>query len=170
MLSSVKIEQLLTVEAHIVELSNLLIQTVEDGASIGFLPPLHPTEANEYWKDVLNTETILLVAKIDNHIVGSIQLHLNTKQNGSHRAEIAKLMTNPNYRRMGIGRQLMKQAEERAKREGRTVLVLDTREGDPSNLLYSALGYIEAGKIPYYAKSANGELHATVFYYKTLMD
>lgn len=169
-LNSVKIEPLLSVEGHLEELSELLIQTVEDGASIGFLPPLHISEAKAYWEDVLNTDTILFVAKINDHVVGSIQLHLHTKQNGSHRAEIAKLMTNTNYRRMGIGRQLMKEAEERAKKEGRTLIVLDTREGDPSNLLYSSLGYIEAGKIPYYAKSANGELHATVFYFKVLTD
>ncbi|MFC7684474.1 GNAT family N-acetyltransferase [Ureibacillus sp. GCM10028918] len=166
----VKIEQLLSVEGHIEELSELLVQVVEEGASIGFLPPLQITEAKAYWENVLNQEVILFVAKINNRIVGSIQLHLSTKQNGSHRAEIAKLMTDTNYRRMGIGRQLMKEAEEQAKHGGRTLIVLDTREGDPSNLLYSSLGYLEAGKIPYYAKSANGELHATVYYYKVLTD
>lgn len=169
-LSSVKIEQVLSADEYIEELSDLLIQTVEDGASIGFLPSLQISEARAYWKNALNPGVILLVAKIDHYIVGSIQLHLSTKQNGSHRAEIAKLMTNTNYRRMGIGRQLMMEAEERAKLEGRTLIVLDTREGDPSNLLYSAMGYTEAGKIPYYAESANGELHATVFYYKVLTD
>ncbi|WP_425609191.1 GNAT family N-acetyltransferase [Ureibacillus aquaedulcis] len=169
-MNPVKIEQLLSVEGHIEELSELLVGVVEDGASIGFLPPLLISEAKAYWENAVNPDVILFAAKIDNRIVGSIQLHLSSKQNGTHRAEIAKLMTNTNYRRMGIGRQLMKEAEERAKQEGRTLIVLDTREGDPSNLLYSSLGYREAGKIPYYAKSANDELHATVFYYKVLID
>jgi ribosomal protein S18 acetylase RimI-like enzyme len=168
LVSDVKIEQLISIGEHIDELSELLIQIVEDGASIGFLPPLKHSEAIKYWENALNPEVILFVAKINNQIVGSVQLHLCTKQNGSHRAEIAKLMTHPNYRRNGIGRSLMQKAEERAKQEGRSLLVLDTREGDPSNHLYTSIGYIQAGRIPNYAKSASGELHATIFYYKNL--
>jgi ribosomal protein S18 acetylase RimI-like enzyme len=165
----VKIEQLTSIEEHMDELSELLIQVVEDGASIGFLPPLMISGAKKYWQNSLTPEVILFVAKINNQIVGSVQLHLCTKQNGGHRAEIAKLMTHPHYRRNGIGRSLMQKAEERAKQEGRSLLVLDTREGDPSNLLYTSMGYIRAGRIPHYAKSASGELHATILYYKQLI-
>ncbi|MED1421587.1 GNAT family N-acetyltransferase [Bacillus smithii] len=170
LISELKIEQLISIEEHIDELSELLMQVVDDGASIGFLPPLSFSDAKIYWKNVLNPEVILFVAKINHQIAGTVQLHLCTKQNGSHRAEIAKLMTHPIYRRNGIGRLLMNKAEEEAKKVGRSLLVLDTREGDPSNLLYSSIGYIQAGKIPYYAKSANGELHSTVFYYKVISD
>lgn len=166
LVNDVEIEQLKSIEVHIDGLSELLIQVVEDGASIGFLPPLKPSEATTYWQDVLSPEVILFVAKINNQIVGSVQLHLSTKQNGGHRAEIAKLMIHPNYRRNGIGRLLMLKAEERARQEGRSLLILDTREGDPSNHLYTSIGYIQAGKIPGYVKSANGELHATIVYYK----
>lgn len=170
LVSDVKIEQLHSIEEHVDELSELLMQVVDDGASIGFLPPLQFLDAEIYWKNVLNPEMLLFVAKINNQIVGSVQLQLCTKQNGGHRAEIAKLMTHPNYRRNSIGRLLMNKAEERAKQEGRSLLVLDTREGDPSNLLYSSIGYIQAGKIPYYAKSANGELHSTIFYFKVISE
>ena len=168
LVNTVEIEQVKTIEEHVDELSELLIQVVEDDASIGFLPPLPFSEANRYWRNVLNPEVILFAAKINNQIVGSVQLQLCTKQNGGHRAEIAKLMTHPTYQRNGIGRSLMIHAEERAKQESRSLLTLDTREGDASNLLYSAMGYIQAGKIPYYAKSANGELHSTVIYYKSI--
>jgi len=164
----VSIERVYSIEEYIEQLSELLILVVEDGASIGFLPPLQLSDATSYWENVLDPDVVLYVAKIGDQIVGSIQLQLCTKQNGSHRAEIAKLMTHNQYRRKGIGRLLMKEAEELAKEEGRSLIVLDTREGDPSNLLYSSMGYIEAGKIPNYALSANGELHATVFYYKEL--
>jgi ribosomal protein S18 acetylase RimI-like enzyme len=168
MVSKFHIEQLKLIEEHVDELSELLIQVVEDGASIGFLPPLNSTDSVEYWNNIKSPEVVLFVAKINNKIVGSVQLHLCTKQNGGHRAEIAKLMTHPNYRRNGIGRSLMEKAEERSKQEGRTLLVLDTREGDPSNHLYTSIGYIQAGRIPNYAISANGELHATILYYKSL--
>ncbi|WP_342599415.1 GNAT family N-acetyltransferase [Psychrobacillus sp. FSL H8-0483] len=168
MINEVKIEQLITTEEQMEELSELLIQVVDDGASVGFLPPLDLLDAMTYWEDVLNPGVILFVAKRNNRIIGSIQLHLCAKQNGIHRAEIAKLMTHPSYRRNGIGRLLMKAAEERAVEEERSLLVLDTREGDPSTHLYTSLGFISAGKIPNYAKSATGELHATIFYYKTI--
>ncbi|QUG41953.1 GNAT family N-acetyltransferase [Psychrobacillus sp. INOP01] len=161
-----KIERLYTIEDYLEELSELLIKTVEDGASIGFLSPMESLVALNYWKTVLSPEVTLLVAKSNNKIVGSVQLHLSTKQNGSHRAEIAKLMTHPKYRRSGIGRLLMQKSEEIARNEGRSLIVLDTREGDPSNFLYTSLGYSRAGRIPDYAKSVNGELAATIFYYK----
>ena len=62
----------------------------------------------------------------------------------------------------------MEKAENRAAREGRSLIVLDTREGDASNNLYTSLGYIQAGKIPGYAKSATGEMSTTIFYYKRI--
>jgi ribosomal protein S18 acetylase RimI-like enzyme len=160
------IEELEFIEAYIVSLSELLVKVVDDGASIGFLPPMKLSDAKHYWQTVLNPNVILYVAKIDNEIVGTIQLHLCTKQNGLHRAEIAKLMTSPNARRKGVARFLMNTAEERAIKEGRNLLVLDTREGDPSNLLYQSLGYIQAGKIPNFALSGEGKLDTTVIYYK----
>jgi ribosomal protein S18 acetylase RimI-like enzyme len=161
-----KIEELESIDTHIDPLSELLLQVVDDGASIGFLPPMKLSDARYFWQTVLSPNVILFVAKINNEIVGTIQLHLCTKQNGLHRAEIAKLMTSPTARRKGVARSLMKAAEERAIKEGRTLLVLDTRDGDPSNFLYQSLGYIQAGKIPNFALSGEGELDTTVIYYK----
>lgn len=165
---NINIKQLIAIEEQMDTLSEILIRVVEDGASIGFLPPLSITNAERYWGNAVGPEVILLIATINDQIVGSVQLHLCTKENGSHRAEIAKLMTHPNYRRRGIARLLMIEAEERAKQERKSILVLDTREGDPSNLLYTSLGYVQAGRIPNYAKSANGQLHATIYYYKNM--
>jgi ribosomal protein S18 acetylase RimI-like enzyme len=149
-------------------LTDLLIATVDDGASVGFLPPLGRDEARAYWEGVLGSGVILLVAEEGGQIAGTVQLQLAMKRNGRHRAEIARLMVHPGFRRRGIGRLLMEQAEAAAIENGRTLIVLDTREGDPSNALYLSLGYIEAGRIPHYARSASGTLDATVFYYKEL--
>lgn len=164
--NAIMIEQVDTAVDYAHELAELLIKVVDDGASVGFLPPLSYEDAAAYWKSVLQTNIILFAAKIDGQIAGTVQLDLCTKQNGLHRAEIAKLMTHPDYRRKGIARLLMKAAEERLLLEKRSLVTLDTREGDPSNLLYSSLGFIEAGRIPMYAKSEDGTLQATVFYYK----
>ncbi|MGC4376584.1 GNAT family N-acetyltransferase [Fictibacillus sp. Mic-4] len=167
-MSDIKIEELMSIGENVDSLSELLVKVVDEGASIGFLPPLKWIEAQNYWESVPGPEVIIFVAKQGDEIVGSVQLHLCTKPNGRHRAEIAKLMTHPDCRQRGIGRSLIQKAEERAKQEGKSLLVLDTREGDPSNRLYKALGFIRAGRIPGYAMSANGELDATVFYYKSI--
>ncbi|PEP86648.1 GNAT family N-acetyltransferase [Bacillus toyonensis] len=165
-MQNLAIKEIELLDKDIEELSELLKTVVDDGASIGFLPPLEQEESTKYWQTVLAPEVILFIAKINNKVAGSVQLHLITKPNGIHRAEICKLMTHPNFRRNGIGRSLMQKAEERAKQESRSLLVLDTREGDPSNRLYKSLDYQESGKIPGYAISPNGELDATVIYYK----
>lgn len=149
-------------------LAPLLIAVVEDGASIGFLPPLSEEEAIRYWRGVPGPGVKLWVMYRGDEPVGSVQLHLALKENGLHRAEIAKLMVHPAARRNGLARRLMEAAEACAREEGRSLLVLDTREGDPANLLYQSLGYIQAGRIPRYARSANGELDTTCFYYKWL--
>ncbi|WP_274653268.1 GNAT family N-acetyltransferase [Paenibacillus humicola] len=163
-----EIERLHTVEETIGELSELLVRVVDGGASINFLPPLDIAEAEEYWKRVLEPGVILYIAKVEGRIAGTVQLQLCVKPNGKHRAEVAKLMTHPDFRRRGIARRLMQEVEARGRAEGRTLLTLDTREGDPSNLLYASLGYIQAGRIPQFALSANGELDATILYYKLL--
>jgi ribosomal protein S18 acetylase RimI-like enzyme len=117
---------------------------------------------------VLRPGVLLWVAAADGVIQGTVQLHLVQKPNGLHRAEVVKLLVHPGARRQGIARRLMAVLEEEAGRLQRTLLVLDTREGDPSNLLYRSLGYREAGRIPHFCRSEDGRLDATVIYYKLL--
>ncbi|GAE32624.1 GNAT family N-acetyltransferase [Halalkalibacter hemicellulosilyticus] len=150
------------------DLTHLLIDVVNEGASIGFLPPISEGEAEAYWKGVLKQGIILWVAKINEEVCGAVQLHFTDKENGLHRAEVAKLMVNSNHRRKGIGKKLMNVLHEKAKSHRIKLLVLDTRLGDPSNKLYKSIGYYKVGEIPKYAKSSTGELDATVFYYKEL--
>lgn len=151
------------------QFSELLIRVVGDGASVGFLPPLSKGEAVNYWNGVIEPGVILWAAVQNETIVGTIQLHLAQKQNAHHRAEIAKLMVHPQYRRKGIAQLLMQAAEDQARVEERSLLILDTRAGDPSNHLYLSFGYTEAGRIPNFAQSSDGTLHETVFYYKKMV-
>ncbi|MEK8131637.1 GNAT family N-acetyltransferase [Paenibacillus filicis] len=167
MTEQVKLLQVKVMDPELVgKLSELLVDVVQDGASVGFLPPLSMEAAAAYWLDALNPGVLLWVAVREERVVGTVQLQLAMKANGSHRAEIAKLMVDPKARRGGIARLLMQTAEKAAKEEARTLLLLDTRDGDPSNHLYRSLGYIEAGRIPQFARSSSGELHTTVLYYK----
>lgn len=155
-------------DGEIEALAEVLIGVVAAGASVGFLPPLSRDEAGRYWQGVVAPDIRLLIAENETGIVGTAQLALAMRANGRHRAEVSKVLVHPNAQRQGIGRALMEALEPVARREGRTLLFLDTREGDPSNRLYRALGYLEAGRIPGYARSADGSLHATLFYYKPL--
>lgn len=160
------------VSARSDELAALLRDAVEGGASVGFMPPLSEHEAHAYWEGVahavLSGTTQLLIATEGGQLVGSVQLLEAARSNGGHRAEVAKLMVRTAKRRHGIGRALMAAIEAVALQRGRTTLVLDTRRGDASEMLYQALGWTKAGEIPAYARSADGGLHTTVFYYRLL--
>lgn len=154
--------------AQIEQLTDILIAVVAAGASVGYLPPLERDEARAYWAGAIKPGNILLVAERAGRIVGTAQLELAMRRNGRHRAEVNKVLVHPGCQRQGIGRRLLEALEEIARREGRTMLHLDTREGDGSNDLYRRMGYVEAGTIPNWARSAAGTLDATVFYYKLL--
>ena len=153
-------------------LAALLQNAVASGASVGFLEPFTAEDAMAYWQEVAaalqGDHRILLVAELEQEVVGAIQLDLASRPNGSHRAEIAKLMVHTSSRGRGIGQALMNAIEHEAQLIGRTTLILDTRAGDPSEQLYLKLGYIRAGAIPEYARSTDGSLHTTVIMYKLL--
>lgn len=155
------------------ELCALLQTCVAAGASIGFLPPLDDADAAAYWQGVADRvrsgEALLMcIEDAAGRLAGCVQLLLETRANGTHRAEVAKLMVDPADRRHGLGRALMQALEAEARRLGRTTLVLDTRAGDPSERLYTALAYVRAGEIPRYARSADGRLDGTAIYFKLL--
>jgi ribosomal protein S18 acetylase RimI-like enzyme len=159
-------------EAYRSDLIDLLTDAVESGASVGFLPPLCDGEAADYWDTVMDALSspyhVLLVANDDGHVIGTVQLQYAARRNGAHRAEVMKLMVHTTARRKGVGRALMIEAERVARLDARTLFILDTRSGDPSEKLYMSLGYQTAGIIPEYARSATGELHSTVIMFKHL--
>lgn len=159
-------------EGVLPELVALLQDTVDSGASVGFIPPLGEDEARQYWQGVFRNVKqgthILLVAREDGCVVGSVQLELATKANALHRAEVQKLFVLQSQRRRGTGSALMQAIEQVAREYKRTLLVLDTREGDVAEKLYRKLGYHEVGVIPAYALNAHGELDGTIIFYKSL--
>lgn len=152
--------------AEVEALADLLVAVVAGGASVGFLPPLSREAARAYWRQACRPGVVLALAEADGRIAGTVQVHDAESANGRHRAEIAKLLVHPEMRRRGIGRALLARAEAEAAAVAKTLLVLDTREGDPSNDLYRASGWTEAGRIPDWARSADGTLAPTVFWFK----
>jgi GNAT superfamily N-acetyltransferase len=153
-------------------LAHLLQDAVDGGASVGYLPPLALDVARQFWQGVSDAMQagyrLLWVAEEAGTVAGTVQLDLATKPNGLHRAEVAKLLVHSQARRRGLAQQLMQALEAEAQRLHRTTLVLDTLQGEPSELLYQKLGYTAAGAIPAFARVGSGELEPTVVYYKLL--
>jgi ribosomal protein S18 acetylase RimI-like enzyme len=88
--------------------------------------------------------------------------------NQPHRADIAKLLVRRSARRRGIAWQLMERAEEEARAEGKTLLVLDTVTGDPAESLYERMGWNKLGVIPNYALYPDGRPCDTTVFWKAL--
>jgi acetyltransferase len=154
------------------ELALLLRDAVEGGASIGFVLPFEPGEVEAYWRGVLAAVReggrILLVAFDQEALIGSVQLALEPRANGRHRAEVMKLMVLRSHRGRGVGRALMAALLEAARASGRTLLLLDVRAGDPAELLYRGLGFVAFGRVPDHARSPDGTFADTTFCYLRL--
>lgn len=154
-------------------LSLLLEDSINSGASIGFLVPVEKNEVLNYWREVNHKlaqgNSRLWIAIQQGKVVGSVQLSLVSKKNGVHRAEVEKLMVLTSARKQGIATLLLKELEKFSKENGLRLLVLDTREGDVSELLYSKIGFVRVGVIPSFALSSNGSYDGTAIYYKKLV-
>jgi len=62
----------------------------------------------------------------------------------------------------------MAAAEERARADGRWLLVLDTVAGSPADAMYRSLGWNETGVVPNFAMNPDGEPQAATFFWKDL--
>jgi acetyltransferase len=154
------------------ELSALLRDAVLGGASIGFVLPLAPGEIEAYWQDVVEAVgergRVLLAAFEGEGLIGSVQLNPEPRANGRHRAEVMKLMVLHSHRGRGVGRALMHALLAAARESERSLLLLDVRSEDPAERLYRRLGFVPFGRVPGHARSPDGALADTSFYYLRL--
>ncbi len=159
-------------EREIQELSEVLIDCVEGGASVSFMLPIARASVVEFWRGVAagveRGERILIAAEnAAGQIVGTVQIIFAQAENQPHRADVAKMLVHRQARRRGIGAALLGAAERAARNAGRTLLVLDTASGDAERL-YAKLGWQRCGVIPGYALLPGGGLCDTTFFYRTL--
>jgi GNAT superfamily N-acetyltransferase len=159
-------------DAQVEALADLLVESVDDGASVGFMYPLEKAKAVAFWQRVADGvgagERALLVAEDDTGIVGTVHLMLALPENQPHRAELTKMLIHPRARRRGLGAALMVAAEGMARDCGRSLLVLDTVTGSDAERLYARLGWIRVGEIPDFALLSRGGLSGTTVFYKKL--
>ena len=91
----------------------------------------------------------MLLAAFDGEtVVGTVQVLLSFPPNQPHRGEIAKLLVHRSARKRGVAQALMARAEQEARDEGKTLLVLDTVTGDPAERLYTRLGWTTGRRHP----------------------
>lgn len=160
-------------ERQIDELSEVLIDCVEGGASVSFMLPMTREKAHAFWNasaaSAARGERFIVVAEDDTgSIVGTVTVILNLPENQPHRADVAKMLVHRKARQLGVGAAVLAAAEREALKRGRTLLVLDTVTGSPAERLYARHGWQRCGEIPLYALWPDGRPCPTTYYYKHL--
>ena len=160
--------------ARMEELTALVHDAVAHGASIGFMAGVTRDEAAAFWRKNLaeiSGGARVLIGAFDEKgkLTGTVQLALEMRANGRHRAEVQKLLVFHAARRRGIGAALMARLEKEARSRGRTLLFLDTSVGEAgAEKFYERLGYERCGGIPDYAANPDGTLAANAIFHKRL--
>ena len=159
-------------DAQIDDLSGVLIDCVEGGASVSFMHPLTKARAVAFWgrvaRGVAADERALIVAEDEHGICGTVQLVFDLPENQPHRADLAKMLVHRRARRQGLGAALVRAAEATALDCGKTLLVLDAVTHGDAARLYERLGWQRVGDIPGYALMPTGGLCSTTVYYRDL--
>jgi ribosomal protein S18 acetylase RimI-like enzyme len=159
-------------DAALEQLAAVLVDCVEGGASVSFMSPFSQDQALAFFRKVAGSvaagDTVLLAAKLDGKIVGTVQLGLDTPPNQPHRTDVKKMLVHRAARGNGIGAALMAAVEEEARRRGRWLLVLDTVPGESGHRLYQRAGWTQTGLVPDYALFPDGRLCDTAIMWKRL--
>jgi GNAT superfamily N-acetyltransferase len=157
---------------HIKALAEILTDAVDSGASVGFLRPLYPDEAADWWRAraaaVASGDLGVWVSRGPGGVTGTVSLAFADKPNARYRAELIKLMVHRDARRKGIGRRLLATAEEAAAVQGIALLLLDTETASDAEHLYHATGWTRYGVVPGYAADPGGAPRDCSFFYKQL--
>lgn len=160
-------------EVRLTELANLLIDAVESNAGVSFMHPLSPDIAMAFWRkqvgDVSTGTAHHFVAQNEGRIVGTVLLLRAWAPNQPHRGEISKMIVLREFRRQGIGQQLLAAVEAKARALGMTLITFDSVAHGRSENFYKEAGYQVAGYYPGYALSPRGELDDTALFYKQLI-
>ena len=153
-------------------LAAVLADCVAGGASVSYMDPFSHADARAafdgFASEVDAGRRLLLAAFDGETVVGTVQVLLSFPPNQPHRGEIAKLLVHRSARKRGVAQALMARAEQEARAEGKTLLVLDTVTGDPAERLYTRLGWTRVGVIPGYALYPDGRPCDTTVFWKAV--
>jgi GNAT superfamily N-acetyltransferase len=153
-------------------LAGLLVDVVEGGAGVSFLAGVTEAEAEAWWAeraDAVASGVITPIVALDgDRIVGSVLLLRSRNPNSPHRAEIGKVLVLRSHRRRGIAAAMMAAAEDRARADGRWLLILDTVTGSAAEAMYRSLGWTVTGVVPNHSLLTDGTPAPTTFFWKDL--
>jgi GNAT superfamily N-acetyltransferase len=154
------------------DLARLLLDAHDANMALGLAGPLTAEHAREVWADAaakLDPERrVLLVAREDGRVVGTVQVVRADAENGWHRAEVQRLAVLAERRGEGVGRELLAAAAERARGMGLRLLWLTTHADTGSDRFYEAVGWTRLGTMPAYSAKPDGTLAGGAFYYREL--
>jgi acetyltransferase len=159
-------------ESYVPALTRVLVETVNQGAALGFMRPVDDEIVHKYWLSLdpeLRAGSRLLLAIFSgDELIGSGQLALSERGNSPHRAEIQRLFVGVAARGQGIGKALMEALHHVAREHGRWLILLNTRHGEPPERFYRSLGYLEVGVIPGWTIGPAGERYDHITLYREL--
>jgi acetyltransferase len=153
------------------DLVELLLDAVADGGPLGVDAAIDRLAAQRYWDEVGAAiacgTRVLLAARHEGKLLGSVQLDLSQQPNGHRFAELQQLMVHRRARRRGLGGVLLRAAEAEASLLGRGLLFLDLEAGSGAEQLYHGYGYTCVGAPP--DACAAGAAKSIATYYKALL-
>jgi GNAT superfamily N-acetyltransferase len=152
-------------------LADILVDCVAGGASVSFMAPYTRADAAAFWSKVIDDaeagSVSLVVAEIDGEPVGTVQVAYDMPPNQPHRGEVRKLLVHRKARGRGIGKAMMRAAEQEAIARGRSLLCLDTASAAAEHI-YAELGWQRVGVIPDFALLPDGAFCDTTIFYKRI--
>ncbi len=104
-------------------------------------PISKPYFSETYEEDVLNGGIRLFVALDGDKIIGTVQYEGEEKT-----AHLSQMTVDPNYRKEGVGSQLLKEAEKNAKKESFKIMELTAMMEKNLPEYYEKLGYKKVGE------------------------
>lgn len=150
-------------------LVDLLRDAVAGGASVGFVRVPAVPDAARWWRGYLPggwTWVAVEDGPDGRRVVGTVSLRTGQPENGTHRADLTKLLVHSGSRGRGVAGRLMAAAEGGAREAGRTLLVLDTETGSPAEGMYERWGWTRVGTIDGYAVNPDGRSMPTTLFSK----
>jgi len=154
------------------ELGQLLLDAHASNMALGLSGPLTADHAREVWLETAAkldpARRVLLAAREDGLVVGTVQVVRAEAENGGHRAEVQRLAVRGDRRGDGLGRALLEAAVDRARTMGLRLLWLTTHEGTGSDRFYAAVGWSRLGTVPAYSARPDGTLVGSAFYHREL--
>lgn len=155
------------------ELCQLWMDVTAAGGAVGFRPPVTILDVapvvDALLGELATGPTQVIVAHQDDVLAGLVAVSPGTGARHHHRVTLRRLLVAPSLQRAGLGSQLVRAAEGRARDRLDAELALAwVRDGLGLDRFYTRLGYHEAGRIPGGLAFEDGDRVDDLLYVRTL--